>query len=401
MAFLTPDKTYTWNGVPVKEYFVMNHNSNNIAIPTANRGKTVGVTIHNTPDIVCASGTTKSEQHVRATRNGAMGSVIVHFYIDEKEAWFMHPLEKISWHSGDGTTDPNSGNSSTISIEVIGNSAAAEENAAKITAYLMKKYNWTIENNLYTHSYWIARENGYSSTRDNMCKYNAGYKTCPLYILPHWDTFKNKIRTYMGNTTETKPVTSAVLYRIRKTWADTKSQIGAYSNLEGAKKACPEGYSVFDEKGNVVYTKATSAAAPSTPSIVYRSYGNRGWNGEITNYNEKDGNGYSGYENGKIYGMAAKCSVPGLKYRVHTLNGKWYNWIFKSDINDWISGVAGTKSEVIDGIQLDLNSNEYAVEYRVSYIGSTGYLPWVRNVEDYAGIYGKAIDKIQMRIVKK
>lgn len=57
----------------------------------------------------------------------------------------------------------------------------------------------------------------------------------------------------------------AHLYRIRKTWADSKSQLGAYKILENAKKECAKhpGYSVFDETGKAVYT----AAAP-TPSII-------------------------------------------------------------------------------------------------------------------------------------
>jgi len=42
-------------------------------------------------------------------------------------------------------------------------------------------------------------------------------------------------------------------YRIRKSWDDPSSQIGAYLNLEGAKSECPEGYKVFDWEGNVVY----------------------------------------------------------------------------------------------------------------------------------------------------
>lgn len=47
---------------------------------------------------------------------------------------------------------------------------------------------------------------------------------------------------------------SKQLYRVRKSWSDAKSQIGAYSSLENAKKACKSGYSVFDNDGKVVYT---------------------------------------------------------------------------------------------------------------------------------------------------
>lgn len=43
-------------------------------------------------------------------------------------------------------------------------------------------------------------------------------------------------------------------YRVRKTWEDAKSQIGAYASLDNAKVNCPAGYSVFDWSGKAVYT---------------------------------------------------------------------------------------------------------------------------------------------------
>ena len=47
-------------------------------------------------------------------------------------------------------------------------------------------------------------------------------------------------------------------YRVRKSWADASSQKGAFKSLENAKKCVDEnpGYSVFDESGKAVYTKA-------------------------------------------------------------------------------------------------------------------------------------------------
>lgn len=57
-----------------------------------------------------------------------------------------------------------------------------------------------------------------------------------------------------GSTTSTSTSTTSQIYRIRKTWADAKSQIGAYSSLENAKKACKSGYTVFDSSGKVIYT---------------------------------------------------------------------------------------------------------------------------------------------------
>lgn len=52
-------------------------------------------------------------------------------------------------------------------------------------------------------------------------------------------------------------------YRVRKTWEDEGSQIGAYSLLENAKKAADanKGYFVFDEYGNAIYPEVS---APET-----------------------------------------------------------------------------------------------------------------------------------------
>lgn len=53
-----------------------------------------------------------------------------------------------------------------------------------------------------------------------------------------------------------KPTPASELYRVRKTWADAKSQIGAYKVLANAKKECDKhaSYSVFDSTGKAVYT---------------------------------------------------------------------------------------------------------------------------------------------------
>ncbi len=54
------------------------------------------------------------------------------------------------------------------------------------------------------------------------------------------------------------------LYRVRKTWADAKGQLGAFRSLENAKAACPPGYSIFDNQGAMVYTNPEKEAAPIT-----------------------------------------------------------------------------------------------------------------------------------------
>lgn len=60
-------------------------------------------------------------------------------------------------------------------------------------------------------------------------------------------------------------------YRIRKSWDDAKSQIGAYKDLERAKKVCPEGYSVYDWNGQAMYTNTPKQAEYTLTLPVLRS----------------------------------------------------------------------------------------------------------------------------------
>lgn len=64
------------------------------------------------------------------------------------------------------------------------------------------------------------------------------------------------------------------LYRVRKSWSDAKSQIGAYSNLNNAKKVCVNGYNVYDEFGNVVYSKQHKTIEEVAKDVIAGKYGN-------------------------------------------------------------------------------------------------------------------------------
>ena len=70
----------------------------------------------------------------------------------------------------------------------------------------------------------------------------------------------------------TKPATKKEIYRIRKTWADAKSQIGAYHNLANAKSMVDRspGYKVFDSAGKCVYPATTSTTATKTIEEIAR-----------------------------------------------------------------------------------------------------------------------------------
>ena len=258
MAILRPDATTTLNGVKINEYLLTKHNPNHIDMPSVSMaGKIIGVTVHNTDWITVASGTTPAEQYTRATVNNNMKDVRVHYYVDNICAWQNLPHSLSGWHAADGS---GNGNRRTIAIECIMSSAynstnkKSEDNCAKLAAALLKQYGLDI-NHLYTHTHWLNVRDSKSGTVDQLNTMYNRYKMCPAYILPHWAEFKKKVQSYLnaGTSTISAPSTKQ-LYRVRKSWADAKSQIGAFSSLENAKKACKSGYSVFDFSGKVVYT---------------------------------------------------------------------------------------------------------------------------------------------------
>ena len=76
-------------------------------------------------------------------------------------------------------------------------------------------------------------------------------------------TARDDVATLLGKKAESKVEpdetqkveNKSTLYRVRTSWDNAKSQIGAYSKLENAKAACDKvsGYFVFDDDGKVIY----------------------------------------------------------------------------------------------------------------------------------------------------
>lgn len=204
-------------------------------------------------------------------------------------------------------------------------------------------------------------------------------------------------------------------YPLNKTPYDGHKEMWQYSwkgSIKGIKGDVDEDWCYKD------YTASDDKPEPVTPPVnpdkpgdggekidaIYSAYIGR-WLGTITNYNDVNTNGYAGIPKRGISGLAAKASKGTLRYRVHTVNGKWLGWITDFNQNNWATGVAGIAGHNIDGIQAELvGVPGYQIEYRVGTYRTKGYLSWIRGYGagsmGYAGIYGQTIDRIQMRIVK-
>mgnify|MGYP000806992665 FL=1 len=52
--------------------------------------------------------------------------------------------------------------------------------------------------------------------------------------------------------------TTTKWYRVRKSWEDAASQLGAYKVYDNAVNNCPAGYAVFNDSGEVLYRMAAA-----------------------------------------------------------------------------------------------------------------------------------------------
>lgn len=150
-------------------------------------------------------------------------------------------------------------------------------------------------------------------------------KSCPgNWLYARMGDLAAKVTAALGGSSSTTE-TSTEMYRVRKTWADAKSQIGAYTVLVNAKKKANENvsYTVFDSKGKAVYTgKSASASAFSSymvrvsitdlnirrgPGTNYAKTGQYTGEGTFTIAAESDGQGASKW--GKLKSGAGWISL--------------------------------------------------------------------------------------------
>ena len=147
-------------------------------------------------------------------------------------------------------------------------------------------------------------------------------------------------------------------------------------------------------------TGPTPPPTPPTPTTSYdayysvRAYSEKSKTNtiypEVTNTTD-----YAGVPGNAIKDIAVRISSGTVEYRVHVLNGGWLPWVTGCNWNDYNNGYAGN-GKFIDGVQIRTKSDVQAnIQYRVSTLGGN-YLPWVTEDKDYAGIYGRKIDRLQI-----
>ena len=285
--------------------------------------------------------------------------VCVHAFLDDTSCYQLLPWTMQAWHCA------GAGNQQAIGIELCEPSDYADrkyfekviKNAIEVYAYLCKQYNIdpaNIISHKEGHSMGIASNHG---DPDHWWKY-IGYTM---------DNFRNDVSNCL--------------------------------NGGGA---------------NVTYTSGagggTSSGTTGTAKsgqVVYQAYAVGKWWGYVT----EGGTGTESYAG--VIGQALRAlrayvkgdakEVGYLEYRLHRINGGWYNWQRDREMDRNGENYAGDRKNQFDGLQMRLvGATGKHVRYRVHCIG-VGWLDWVidwgSGANGYAGLWGKTIDAVQVEIV--
>ena len=131
--------------------------------------------IHETDNTGTGANAAAHNSFIHQNANAGEGIVSWHYTVDDHQIYQHLPDNEEAWHSGD-----REGNHSSIGIELCvnadGNFDQTMENAAKLTAFLLKEYDLTID--------------------DVKQHYDFNGKDCPLIIRQEgrWDEFLGMVQ---------------------------------------------------------------------------------------------------------------------------------------------------------------------------------------------------------------
>ena len=184
------------------------------------------------------------------------------------------PWDHRGWHAG------GSANNTHIGFEICEDGLTdatyfgkVYQEAVELCAYLCKQYGLT-EKNIICHS--EGYKQGIASNHGDVMHWFPKHGK-------NMDTFRAAVKALLDSDTkkdepaqeDTPAVTypeklTSGYYRVRKTWKDSKSQVGAYRVLKNAKKAADKnpGTHVFSNDGVAIYPAETTEQTYRIHTVV-------------------------------------------------------------------------------------------------------------------------------------
>ena len=215
-------------------------------------------------------------------RNHAIDTISVHCYVgqvsvEDMASWFAQSAARCSCNYGLGVdgrialiveekdrswcTSSRSNDNRAITIECASDRTHPYAINSKVYNSLLNLLVDICKRNGKKKLLWFGDKNKtleYNPKADEMImtvhRWFAN-KACPGdYIYSRLGTIAKEVTKRLGG--ESGKVEEQHIYRVRKTWADEKSQTNAYFDLNNAKAEADRypGYSVYDENGKCLYT---------------------------------------------------------------------------------------------------------------------------------------------------
>lgn len=194
-------------------------------------------------------------------------------------------------------------------------------------------------------------------------------------------------------------------------WDVDKCAEAIVAGILGRSIAGNDNTSTSTSKPTPAPTTTTTTPTTSTGKIdvVHQAFASaKGWLAEVTNYNNNNSNGYSGWYGYPMYGFRAKTKgnaseVGYLEYRAHLLGGGYLEWRRDYEKDNAGDTFAGTLRRAIDGLQFRIvGVSGRHVRYR-AHVVTKGWLDWVTDYGNgdngYAGWYGYPIDAVQIEVI--
>lgn len=286
--------------------------------------KPTRIVIHNT-----ANDASARDEIAYMHRNGNQTSF--HYAVDEKEIIQGIELNRNAWHAGDGN---GKGNREGIAIEICYSKSGgmrfktAQNNAAELTAKLLKDFGWGIDK--------VTKHQDYSG------------KHCPHRTLDEygWNYFISLVSNYLSankkpsqsateSVTATTTVKPEVIYQV---WDDVRN--AWLPNVKG--KA--------DYAGIFGHDVCAVLAGLTKGNILYKVHTKNGkWLPEVKNRVD-----YAGIFNKPIDGICFRTDTGRkIHYRAHLRKPrKWLPDVTGCNTKDSNNGYAGVIGQEIDAIQV-------------------------------------------------
>lgn len=276
-------------------------------------------------------------------------------------------------------------------------------------------YNTVAENRLCWHvgngnGYTIGIELAHATDASDFAKqWGEAVKWAGDELRAHgWDTSRllshYEAARRWGGSDHTDP--NGYFRAYGKTWSEFKRAVAAYLGSGYVAPIAPT-----DGNGGT-YRPSTSATRATFPkstgksvNIHYALHNRHGaWNEAVTDFNDGDSEGFAGVPYGTHDMLIAWVDSGTLRYRVHTREAGWLDWVQTADYGDPVNGMAGIWGQTVDGVQMYYitpDGDYKQVYYRSQDVAHAGY--WDEVCDDgttyggdgYAGVYGYALDRLQ------